>query len=197
MPPVIPWLSEWLSTVPTRTPVCVTWRARVPDAVAGRFRRSGFAVTAAAGWQVDLGGDLVRIEQGGTHDTLVVEPIAVRHPSPSTGRLIAVGVATVDHERLARDLEIELSAIAGEEPSIGARSWSVPGTRLRLLEPSTEGRLAAALARHGEGPIALYLGVGDTGLFVRASPSGPAGPALAPAASGPFMFVTRDGGGRP
>lgn len=31
------------------------------------------------------------------------------------------------------------------------------GTTLRLLEPSTEGRLAAFLARRGEGPVALYL----------------------------------------
>ncbi len=29
------------------------------------------------------------------------------------------------------------------------------------LEPNTEGRLAASLARHGEGPAAVWLAVGD------------------------------------
>ena len=45
------------------------------------------------------------------------------------------------------------------------------GAEIVLLEPSTEGRLAAALARHGEGPVALYL-LADAGAPARASAAG-------------------------
>lgn len=49
---------------------------------------------------------------------------------------------------------------APDERVLGARARLLryPGDReVLLLEPSTEGRLAAALARHGEGRVALYL----------------------------------------
>ena len=48
------------------------------------------------------------------------------------------------------------------DPLLGARArlraaGGLPGDAVLLLEPSTEGRLAASLARDGEGPAALYL----------------------------------------
>ncbi len=48
------------------------------------------------------------------------------------------------------------------EPLVGARARSrrtdgLPGGTLVLLEPTTEGRLAASLVRDGEGPCTLYL----------------------------------------
>jgi hypothetical protein len=51
-------------------------------------------------------------------------------------------------------------------PALGARCRMARGVlptgmTLVLLEPNTEGRLAASLARHGEGPAAVWLAVGD------------------------------------
>ena len=96
-----------------------------------------------------------------------------------------VGWATVDLERAQRDLG------AGGEPApddvlLGARCRLVHGSagaaRAILLEPSTEGRLAATLARHGEGPAARYLLAGtDAAERLRA-----AGLRMSTAADGPF-----------
>ena len=52
----------------------------------------------------------------------------------------------------------------GDGPTSAARD-------VVLLEPSTEGRLAAALARFGEGGVALYL-IGDGGAPARARRAG-------------------------
>lgn len=76
----------------------------------------------------------------------------------------------------------------------------VPAPRLVLLEPDTEGRLAGALARHGEGPIALYVARRDPGGARSArvagapadGPDGPFGPARLvpmPDRFGPFLVV--------
>lgn len=85
---------------------------------------------------------------------------------------LAVGWATVDLERAAAELWAGRStAPLPDEALLGARCLAVAptpdgessdgpvatGPPLVLLEPTTEGRLAASLARHGEGPIALYL----------------------------------------
>jgi hypothetical protein len=95
---------------------------------------------------------------------------------PSLGGLrlaiVAVGWATVELDRAAAALR-PIDAAAGDptlgEPSsanardellgAGARLVGRPFDRpgLVLLEPSTEGRLAASLAHRGEGPAALYL----------------------------------------
>ncbi|MBF8289829.1 MAG: hypothetical protein HW391_797 [Chloroflexi bacterium] len=56
------------------------------------------------------------------------------------------------------------------------------GRDVLLLEPSTEGRLAAALARYGEGTVVLYL-IGDAGAAERARR---AGFRLTTTGSGPF-----------
>lgn len=53
---------------------------------------------------------------------------------------------------------------------------------IALIEPFTEGRLAAALARHGEGFVALYL-IADRGASARARA---AGIVLSAAGLGPF-----------
>ncbi len=47
---------------------------------------------------------------------------------------------------------------APDDPLLGAFARrSVGDARLVLLEPNTEGRLSATLAKWGEGPVALYL----------------------------------------
>lgn len=74
------------------------------------------------------------------------------------GRVV-VGWATVDLERAAAALD-RPARPAPDDALLGARCATLdaadPEPALVLLEPSTEGRLAASLARHGEGPIALY-----------------------------------------
>jgi hypothetical protein len=72
--------------------------------------------------------------------------------------------ATVDLERTLGDLGIDGSA-AVNDTLIGARvvlaATTPDGQRLAIAEPSTEGRLAATLARHGEGRAGRYVAVAD------------------------------------
>jgi hypothetical protein len=75
---------------------------------------------------------------------------------------LAVGWGTVDLERAALGLGSDRSTTPlPDDDLLGARCLSVrpiaDDLPIVLLEPNTEGRLAASLARHGEGPIALYL----------------------------------------
>ena len=83
--------------------------------------------------------------------------------------VVAIGWATVDLERTAGELGGRWQA-APADRLLGGRAWirEAPADpadpadpaegpfRIILLEPSTEGRLAAALARRGEGPVAVY-----------------------------------------
>lgn len=119
-------------------------------------------------------------------------------------RELAVIWATVDLERVLRDLGVEpaLAAATVDDPLLGARvlvldlDESVPaavGTvidlvgqhRVALAEPSTEGRLAASLARHGEGPAGRYVGV-TLGLATIATRAAAAGIAISRPETGPF-----------
>ena len=99
---------------------------------------------------------------------------------PIAGRAIALGWATVELERAAVELGAELGIPA--ERFVGAAETSALGARCRvarevlpdgmslvLLEPATEGRLAATLARFGEGPAAVWLAVADLPVAVAAA----------------------------
>jgi hypothetical protein len=81
---------------------------------------------------------------------------------------IAVGWATVELDRAAAELTAELDLspdgfrAGSASPVLGARCLVakalLPGRlTLALLEPSTEGRLAASLARFAEGPAVVWL----------------------------------------
>lgn len=74
-------------------------------------------------------------------------------------RLVGVGWATVDIERTLADLAVADARATHDDELLGARAWRVDGgpVGLLLLEPVTEGRIAAALARRGEGIAALYV----------------------------------------
>jgi hypothetical protein len=72
--------------------------------------------------------------------------------------LVAVGVATVDLERAARSFG-GLVEWLPDDALLGASAARPTEPRVVLLEPATEGRLAATLARAGEGPAAVYLEV--------------------------------------
>ena len=82
--------------------------------------------------------------------------------------LVGIGWSTVELDRAEADLDPWLgpeAGIVGADPQLGARArlrtaGSLPSDWIVLLEPSTEGRAAASLARDGEGPCALYLHVG-------------------------------------
>ena len=102
-------------------------------------------------------------------------------------------LATVDLERAVSDLEPAVGADwhdAGEDAVLGARCRRLDLGRsdLVLAEPSTEGYVAACLARFGEGPIAAALdGTTSGGRAARSNPvtRGPAtyvrlGPGTAP-----------------
>ena len=88
--------------------------------------------------------------------------------------------ATVELERALADLGADPALAAGalDDPLLGARVVVVDATdggpAIALAEPSTEGRLALALARHGEGPAGRYLAVA-LGLAAVAARAGLAG----------------------
>jgi hypothetical protein len=76
-------------------------------------------------------------------------------------------VATVDLERVLADLGWATDAVraavadARADPHLGAAVVLVQHAtegRLAFAEPTTEGRVAATLARHGEGQCGRYLG---------------------------------------
>lgn len=113
------------------------------------------------------------------------------------GRAIALGWATVELERTTHELGAALGlpperfTLAAPTPTLGAicrvaRDALPSGLALVLLEPSTEGRLTGWLARHGEGPAAVWLAVASasaavaalrgTGVVTSAERAGPFGP---------------------
>lgn len=94
------------------------------------------------------------------------------------------GWATVELDRAEIEVAIALAELqelrdprvedAPDERLLGGRGRLLryaDGRDMLLLEPSTEGRLAAALARYGEGSVALYLLV-DAGAPERARRAG-------------------------
>ena len=102
---------------------------------------------------------------------------------------IAIGWATVDLDRAIPEIALELGLAASKfAPSadseiLGARGQVVAAAidgevSLVILEPSSEGRLAAALARYGEGPIAVWF-------LAEGEPERPGG-AIGEARPGPF-----------
>jgi hypothetical protein len=73
---------------------------------------------------------------------------------PNERRVLAVIWATVDRERVLAGLDVAAERLA-EDPHLGASVSLVrpaDGDPIAILEPVTEGRLAATLARQGEGP---------------------------------------------
>jgi hypothetical protein len=125
---------------------------------------------------------------------------ASRHPGLGALEIAGIGWATVELERAARELRATPAArwdAAPRDVLLGARCWRLvaeePGGRaIVLLEPDTEGRLAAALARFGEGVAVIYLAAagpdpiptgqgGHAGGDASGDPAGSAGGPLGPA----------------
>ena len=87
-------------------------------------------------------------------------------------RPIAVGWATVELDRAAAELaeafglDVGVFRPVARSMALGsscltARGVLADGGSLTLLEPDTEGRLAASLARLGEGPVVAWLQTGE------------------------------------
>jgi hypothetical protein len=98
--------------------------------------------------------------------------------------------ATVDRERAAAASGAARDELPGDELLGAFVTLLSPGgdePPIALLEPSTEGRLAATLARNGEGPAGRYVGVEDGPVFDRLSAAAAsAGVALTHVGAGPF-----------
>jgi hypothetical protein len=122
-------------------------------------------------------------------------------PEAADGAL-AVGWATVELDRAARELSHLLAAGTGFGPAassviLGARCRSgaaaAAGLWIALLEPDTEGRLAGTLARSGEGWAASWVLAGASGAqrlsAARPGPFGPERLVLGGPISGPHRFV--------
>ncbi len=139
---------------------------------------------------------------------------AVAETAAGQPMLAGVGWATVDLDRAEAELDPWLGVrdvvrpADGVEPHLGARArcrgaGGLPAGVFVMLEPSTEGRLAASLARFGEGPCTLYLEPAEglaawrraasaRGILTSAVRSGPLGPSsllIARRAAGPHLVI--------
>ncbi len=163
----------------------LTWQAASPEVLAAALgRRLGAVPEAVPGgaWRIRLGGEAIEVvpwrREGPRDDPtldgrLVFEPIDGGGPEADAepgAPLVLAGIAwaTVELDRAEAELDPWLAPPAGgdgpghPDPHLGAhtrlrRSPALSAGTLVLAEPSTEGRLAASLARDGEGPCALYV----------------------------------------
>jgi hypothetical protein len=134
-------------------------------------------------------------------------------PSLADRLVVGVGWATVDLDRAALQAGNEDGSIclpAPRDALLGARAMrradeASGAPVLVLLEPDTEGRIAASLARFGEGVAAIYLAADDrdaerpSTTRSRVGPicSGPLGAGrllLGLPPSGPHVIVLEPGG---
>jgi hypothetical protein len=112
---------------------------------------------------IELGGASLEVAEpadgGSTDERLRVidtAPLAVARPARPIA-FAAVGFATVDTERAATERGWRLRGAAPDRILGADATIVIDPARVLLLEPHTEGRVAASLARWGEGPAALYL----------------------------------------
>ena len=224
---------------PRRLWARLTWQAADPGTLAADLARRLGVVAEPQAWQDDaftipLGNATLEVvgwrPESPSDDPLpggrlVFEgvPGGLAQPPPAEMPpfvLAGVGWATVDLDRAESELEEWLAGEAPDpstdspDPVLGARARlraadGLPGAELALLEPTTEGRLAASLARDGEGPCALYVhpamglsawlaGARDRGVGTSTIEDGPFGPSVlvvgGPVAGPHLLIVDRPPG---
>lgn len=138
------------------------WQTPEPAALADRLRRAGIEPRDDA---FALGPLVVRLVAGPS-DRLAVDDSGVEGvegvgrvaPVPGWAAL-AIAWATVDLERVVAQLGAGPVDRRPRDATLGASVTLVPGRPITfaILEPDTEGRLAAMLARYGEGPVGVYV----------------------------------------
>jgi hypothetical protein len=162
----------------------VSWATAEPDSLAARLAALGFTLIdrrLLAFTQGEVRLVLLASGQGRERlfDPRWERPAGETHMRPGHANgvsdIVALGWATVDADRAAAATPLDPADAFTPLPDdhhLGARvrGWLARQPATLLLEPSTEGRLAATLARLGEGPAALYLvaGSGELGAVVSA-----------------------------
>lgn len=143
--------------------LAVRWASPDPDGTRAALAAS-LGVEPGAGGRIVLANATIEVVAAGP----AVPPLAIGDTASATAAapdrpvLAGIGWATVDLERAAAAWPDRRFLPGAAEASLGARTLVEAAPRsgsvaLVLLEPSTEGRLAATLARHGEGPVVLYV----------------------------------------
>lgn len=158
--------------------IMLRWRTPDPAAATRRLAAIGFDVANLQFDVADLAvvrsptGDRLEVAEAPAPTGVAAVP---EHPN-GLGRLLAIGWATVDLERAAQEFGQSVVDLLPDR-LLGARAALLGDGPILLLEPNTEARLAATLARWGEGPAALYLSAPDGRLPHGASPvsAGPFG----------------------
>ncbi len=154
----------------------IRWSTRDPGALVARLLGSGF--TVESGRVVAFPSATIGIDAGtSSTDRLEIAegsalPGSPPGPHPNgVEDVLAIGWATVDRERFVGGLGLAAVEELPDDPHLGAfvvrHGLARPATL--VVEPATEGRLAATLARSGEGPVAVYLGLGGTELHALAA----------------------------
>ena len=115
------------------------------------------------------------------------DAVAALYPVGTDPDLVAVIWATVDIDRVVAGIGLP-SVELPDDPLLGAAVRLVrppDGEPIALLEPRTEGLIAATLARSGEGLAGRYVAA-PAGLLSIAERAAAAGVALSRVAEGPF-----------
>lgn len=122
-----------------------------------------------------------------TSDASVQSQIEGRLPAGTQAEVLAVIWATVDLERVVAGIGLPAETLA-DDRLLGAavRLVRPPGAEtIALLEPTTEGRIAATLARSGEGRAGYYV-FAPEGLSSLVTRTAAAGIHIKRANGGPF-----------
>ena len=192
----------------------IRWHAPSLQGAVEQFRAHGFRVEFPAdgahvsvarvllsGAALELAADHGR--RGGRLEVGEVVDVAEATEGPEERaaeplpRLVAIGWATVDIDRVVA-ASGEATLELGADRLLGARAVLLGDGPIVLLEPDTEARIASTLARHGEGPVAIYVadlpGVAEIGRVAAGTPvaAGPFGRSvlLAPAPlHGPHLVL--------